>query len=72
MILFKNLLLSLIAGFGLTFVGYKTLKIYLLRRKYRHIPGPKTHGLLGFFLGNVPDIANLPKDKIFHDLIIDW
>lgn len=27
-----------------SFVGYKTVKIFYLRRKYSHIPGPSTNG----------------------------
>ncbi|CAF0954298.1 unnamed protein product [Brachionus calyciflorus] len=65
-------IISILAAFGLGLIGYKTIRIYLLRRKYRHIPGPKTRGLLGFYLGNIVDIRNLPKNKIFHDLIIEW
>lgn len=64
--------LSVLLGTGLAFLAYKTFKIYLLRRKYRHIPGPKTKGILGFYLGNVLDIKNLPKNKIFPDLVADW
>jgi hypothetical protein len=43
-----------------------------LRRKYEHIPGPKTSGLLGFYLGNLVDIKKIPKDKLYHDLLLDW
>lgn len=68
----RKSILSVVLGAGLSFIVYKTLKIYLLRRKYRHIPGPKTQGILGFYLGNVIEIMNLPKSKIFPDLIADW
>lgn len=63
---------SVLLGAGLSFFVYKTLKIYFLRKKYRHIPGPKTKGILGFYLGNVLEIKNLPKNKIFPDLVADW
>ncbi len=36
--------LSLLAGFVLSIGVYKTIDIYLTRRKYRHIPGPPTKG----------------------------
>nr|ATW72319.1 cytochrome p450 CYP3049B6 [Brachionus calyciflorus] len=68
----KLKILSILTGIGLGSIGFKTLQIYLRRRKYRHIPGPKTKGILGFYIGNIVDIINLPKDKIFHDLIIQW
>jgi hypothetical protein len=35
---------KLIGGFGLSYFIYKTIKIYLKRRKFGHIPGPKTKG----------------------------
>ena len=39
----KNIALAT-AGVGLTYISYRTLSIYLKRRKYRHIPGPSTKG----------------------------
>lgn len=40
---FKNaLFLSL--GLTSTYLLYKTVRLYLKRRKYRHIPGPPTEG----------------------------
>jgi hypothetical protein len=35
---------KLLAGFGVSFVLYKTVVIYLNQRKYRHIPGPPING----------------------------
>ena len=32
--------------------SYYSLKKYLLRQKYKHIPGPPANGLLGFYFGN--------------------
>ena len=55
------------------YVGYKTLRIYLLRRKYRHIPGPPTKGIKGFFLGNIAEIQmNSMQKRILTDLYCDW
>nr|UOU03256.1 cytochrome P450 3049B1-2 [Brachionus rubens] len=65
-------LLGLLAGLGLVSFTYKTIKIYLLRRKYSHIPGPKTHGILGFYLGNIPDLIKVSNEKILWDLVTDW
>lgn len=39
----KNILLFTL-GAGSSFLLYQVLKIYLLRRKFRHIPGPPTKG----------------------------
>lgn len=30
--------------FGLAFLMFKTIKIHMKRRQYRHIPGPATNG----------------------------
>ena len=35
---------KLFASACLAAFGYYTLKIYLIRRKYAHIPGPETKG----------------------------
>jgi hypothetical protein len=39
----KNALIGL-AGAGVGYVLYRTFCIWLMRRKYSHIPGPETHG----------------------------
>lgn len=31
-------------SFGLAYISYRTMSVYLTRRKYRHIPGPPTKG----------------------------
>ena len=36
--------LKLVGAFAGAYFIYKTAKIYLVRRKYRHIPGPPTKG----------------------------
>ncbi|RNA33734.1 cholesterol 24-hydroxylase-like, partial [Brachionus plicatilis] len=46
--------------------------LYLLRQKYSHIPGPKTNGLLGFYLGNIPELKELVKLKMVPDILTDW
>lgn len=56
----------------LAIVVYKTVKIYLIRRKYRHLPGPLTNGLLGFYLGNLDLAAKIMKEgKVFADLMLE-
>jgi hypothetical protein len=37
-------LFALFGSLGLSYVAYKTLVVYIKRRKYRHIPGPRTYG----------------------------
>ena len=39
----KNLAI-IVAGLGASYAVYSTVKIYLLRRKYAHIPGPPNSG----------------------------
>lgn len=52
---------------------YYTLKIYFIRRRYRHIPGPPTKGILGFYFGHVYELKkNLEKKRVNADLYLDW
>lgn len=56
----------------LLFILFKTLKIYQMRKKYQHLPGPRTHGLLGFYLGNLDLAVRVMKQgKIFADLMLE-
>jgi hypothetical protein len=64
--------LSLAAVGGIGFFSYKTAQIYLLRRKYSHLPGPPCTGILGFYTGNIDLILKyLNEGKIFSDLVLD-
>ena len=52
---------------------FKTIKIYFLRKKYAHIPGPPTRGLIGFYMGNLDQAIHVMKNgKILADLINEW
>lgn len=68
-------ILRLLVGLAvvlLLILAYKTVKIYLLRRKYRHIPGPPTNGLFGFYMGNLDIAAKIMKEgKVFADLMLE-
>lgn len=37
---------------GTAYVLYKTVRLYLKKRKYRHIPGPPTKGYCFSYLSN--------------------
>nr|QUF59384.1 cytochrome p450 CYP3049B2 [Brachionus angularis] len=64
---------GLIASLGTGFLIYQFLNIYLNRRKYRHIPGPKTKGIVEYFFGNISDIEKAVKDgKVLTDLFVEW
>jgi hypothetical protein len=55
------------------FCLYKTVKIYRLRKKYSHLPGPPANGLLGFYLGNLREaIKAINEKKVLSDLMHQW
>jgi hypothetical protein len=57
---------------GLLFL-YKSVKIFNLRQKYKHIPGPPTHGIFGFYFGNLDLIVKATNDgRILADLVVEW
>jgi hypothetical protein len=67
----------LTAGLLATAIGYfsyVTLKIFNLRRKYAHIPGPPTKGIIGFYFGNFLEIIYNEKvnKRVTNDLVLDW
>ena len=67
--LIKSGLITAVVGL----FSYGTVKMYLLRLRYRHIPGPPTKGVLGFYLGNVFEIAKAIQDKkIIEDIVLEW
>jgi hypothetical protein len=55
---------------GLT--SYITMKIYLSRRRYAHIPGPEAKGITGFFMGNVLDFKEAAEKNSILDLFNEW
>ena len=68
-----------VAGAGLAtllvgFFTYFTVKIYILRLKYKHIPGPSSDGLLGFYFGNFPEFLRHKRRKngLHNDLFLEW
>ena len=65
---------SCLVAASVVLFSYYTVKIYLLRSRYSHIPGPGTKGIFGFYLGNVLDLRKtVHKDKkIADDLILEW
>lgn len=68
-----EIFLSSVITIFIGFITYFTFKIYNLRKKYSHIPGPVTKGILGFYFGNMFDfIKNKQKNRVDNDLIIDW
>ena len=52
---------------------YKSVKIFKLRQTYKHIPGPPTNGIFGFYFGNLDLIIKNTNDgKILADLVVEW
>jgi hypothetical protein len=67
-----NLIISSLITGAVGLFSYGTIKMYLLRSRYRHIPGPPTKGILGFYLGNVFEIAKAYQDnKLLNDFILE-
>ncbi len=65
--------LALLAGSCSSIFAYWTLRTYLNRRKFRHIPGPSTRGITGFYFGNVLEILeSLKNDELANDVILKW
>jgi hypothetical protein len=55
------------------FIIYKTVKIYIARKKLAHLPGPPTKGILGFYLGNLDEaIVTINEGKVLADLMLKW
>nr|QVK45600.1 cytochrome P450 [Brachionus paranguensis] len=56
----------------LIFIAYKTYSIYAIRKKYSHIPGPKTKGILGFYLGNLSEaLRYIRGGRLLADMMLD-
>jgi len=65
-------ILKIIASLVTSIAVYKTSKMYLQRRKYKHIPGPPTSGIKGFFFGHLNEIAKYREEgKFFGDFLSD-
>lgn len=55
-----------------SYFAYYTLKVYLVRRRYAHIPGPPTKGILGFYLGNIYEFGEcLKSGRIINEVFLD-
>nr|QEV83790.1 cytochrome P450 [Brachionus rotundiformis] len=52
---------------------YHSFKLYILRRKYRHLPGPRSSGIIGFYFGQYFEIIrHVSSNKILQQLHLDW
>ena len=63
-----------LTGISTTLVGYftyYTLKIYFLRQKYKHIPGPPANGILGFYFGNIFEIKG-NNNQLLMNQVAEW
>jgi hypothetical protein len=69
---FKKYIGALV-GISVGYIIFRVGKIYILRRKYKHIPGPPTKGIFGYFFGNVLETFEwVKKGKIFPDFLFEW
>ena len=49
------------------------MKLYLLRQKFKHIPGPPANGLIGFYFGNTFEIiVKKIKGIDLVDIFTEW
>jgi hypothetical protein len=55
-------------------ITYLTSNIYFQRKKFHHIPGPESNGILGFYFGNLKSILveTRLKKRLINDVILDW
>lgn len=53
-------------------LSYLTVKVYFLRRKYRHLPGPSSKGLIGFYFGQYFTITRHISKNILQELHLEW
>ena len=66
-------ILSSVITISLGAFSYYTYTIYRLRKKYQHLPGPPTNGILGFYFGNIFDLVKAEKELIMrNELILQW
>ena len=73
MYLVTKSLLGIFSGSAVSFFIYKTIRIYLMRLEYAHIPGPPTKGIIGFYMGNLGKIVEtMNNGKILSDLTNEW
>ena len=65
--------LLILFGSGTCLLSYWTLRIYFNRRKFRHIPGPPTKGIYGFYFGNMAEvIQNVEQGGSYFELLLKW
>jgi hypothetical protein len=68
------ILSGLATSTAIAYFIYCTIEFYFYRLKFKNIPGPPTPaGLLGFFTGNLKQIAEADKNGIpLPDLLNEW
>lgn len=53
-------------------LSYYTVKVYFLRRKYSHLPGPRSKGLIDFYFGQYFTITRHMSNNILQELHLEW
>ncbi len=67
-----NLIISSLITGAVGLFSYGTIKLYLLRSRYKHIPGPPTKGILGFYFGNVSEFSKIVQEKkLWDDILLE-
>ena len=69
-----KLLLCCLSSFLSVLFAHFTIKMITLRKKYSHIPGPPTKGILGFYTGNLIEllVETRAKKKIMNEVFLRW
>nr|QUF59389.1 cytochrome p450 CYP3049E3 [Brachionus angularis] len=73
MLIIFNYLLLLTILVVFIFFTYLTLKIWLMRKKYQNLPGPKTKGIIQFYFGHYFTVNEfMSNGKILGELLREW
>ena len=65
--------LTILFAIFICFFIHYSLKVYFLRQRYRHIPGPPANGIIGFYFGNALEIkAFQNQGYLLMDKILEW
>jgi hypothetical protein len=69
-----NLIISSLITISTCYFAYYTYKIYKLREKYKHLPGPPTNGILGFYFGNTFQVVSMIRSKniMLIEVMEEW
>jgi hypothetical protein len=70
----SNLIISSLIAISTCYFTHYTYKIYKLRQKYNHLPGPPANGILGFYFGNTFQVVSMIRGKniMLIEVMEEW